>query len=83
MKENILFIICTIVFSILFLFFLEIFVRVLLPNINFQDTERSLFKKGAMGNNVGWNTNGKGVSFEKKVNIDSDGFRKMNSPSQY
>lgn len=57
--------------------------RFLFPNINFQDTELSLFKKGAFGNSVGWKTNGRGVSFGKIVTIDSDGFRKMDSPSQY
>ena len=81
-KKLVLFL-STIVCSLLILFLLEVGVRFFFPRINHQDTQLSLFQNSTIGDSVGWKPNAKGTSFGEIILIDSDGFRKMNSPRQF
>jgi lysophospholipase L1-like esterase len=52
-------------------------VRVAMPQVNFQDTQRSLFRAHAFGQSVGWKPGASGVSFGQVVQIDAQGFRDL------
>lgn len=73
----------SVLFSLSIVLLLEAATRVLKPEINFQDTERSLLREKAFGETYGWKPNSSGVSFGKRVYIDEYGFRKMASPESY
>ncbi len=73
----------SLLFSLLLVLLLEAFTRILKPEINFQDTERSLLRERAFGDTYGWRPEATGISFGKRVVIDSHGFRKMNVPDSY
>lgn len=70
----------SVLFSLLIVLLLEGATRILKPEINFQDTERSLLREHAFGDTYGWKPNSTGISFGKQVYIDEHGFRKMASP---
>ena len=71
------------VLPVLVLFALEAFTRILYPEINHQDTERSLFAQNNHGQSLGWRPGGKGMCFGLPVEIDQSGHRLMSGPSQW
>lgn len=73
----------SILFSLLLVLLLEAAARILKPEINFQDTERSLLRERAFGETYGWRPGATGTSFGKRVTIDSYGFRRINAPESY
>ena len=83
MKPKILLILSSIAFIFFILLLLEVCIRFLFPDINPQGTQLSLFQERSFGNTAGWKPNAIGVSFGKMINIDSDGFRKLTSPTEY
>ena len=73
----------SVVFSLSIVLLLEAATRIIKPQINFQDTERSLLREKAFNETYGWKPNSSGVSFGMRVYIDEFGFRKMYSPENY
>ncbi|HEY0322594.1 MAG TPA: SGNH/GDSL hydrolase family protein [Pyrinomonadaceae bacterium] len=73
----------SVIFFLLLVLFLEAGTRILKPEINFQDTERSLLRDNAYGDTYGWKPNATGICFGKRVYTDEFGFRKMTSPQNY
>jgi len=69
--------------SLVMLLLAEAMVRVILPEIGFQDTQLSLFREHAFGESVGWRPNATGVSFGVNVEIDGSGFRRMPGPTTF
>jgi lysophospholipase L1-like esterase len=81
--KRIVLLLFTILFCGLILLLLEAGTRILKPEINFQDSDRSLLRPMAYGDSYGWQPGATGVCFGKKVTIDELGFRKMVSPQSY
>lgn len=73
----------SILFCLVILLLLEAGTRILLPEINFQDTDRALQRQLAYGNSYGWEPNATGICFGKQVTIDEYGFRKLTCPQKY
>ena len=71
------------VLPLLVLLTLEAFTRILCPEINHQDTERSLFAQNHLGQSLGWRPGAKGLCFGLPVEIDESGHRLMSGPSQW
>jgi lysophospholipase L1-like esterase len=81
--KRIMLLLSTILFCGLILLLLEAGTRILLPEINFQDTDQALLRSKAYGDTYGWQPNATGICFGKKVTIDELGFRKMAAPQNY
>ena len=81
--KRILLLLSSILLCLVILLVLEAGTRILMPGINFQDSDRALLRKNAYGNSYGWEPNATGTSFGKKVTIDEYGFRKLTSPQKY
>jgi lysophospholipase L1-like esterase len=73
----------SVIFSLALILLLEAGTRIIKPEINFQDTERSLLREKVYGETYGWQPNATGICFGEKVYIDEFGFRKINSPQNY
>lgn len=69
-------------FCVICILLLEVCTRFLRPDINFQDTERSLLREKVFGETEGWQPNASGISFGKRATIDEFGFRKLVSPAK-
>ncbi|MGB7923337.1 MAG: SGNH/GDSL hydrolase family protein [Pyrinomonadaceae bacterium] len=82
MKRLIL-LLSSILFCGLILLLFEAGTRVLVPGINFQDSDRSLLRPKAYGESYGWQPGATGICFGKRVTIDDLGFRKMSAPQSY
>ena len=81
--KRIVLLLSTILFCLAILLLLEAGTRILLPEINFQDSDRTLLRALAYGNSYGWEPNATGICFGKKVMIDEYGFRKLTPPQKY
>lgn len=73
----------SVIFVLLLVLLLEGVTRILKPEINFQDTERSLLRSNAFGETYGWRPNASGICFGNRVFIDEFGFRKIAAPQNY
>jgi hypothetical protein len=73
----------SILFCLVILLVLESVTRVLLPEINFQDSDRALLRQRAYGDSYGWEPNATGICFGKQVAIDEFGFRRLTAPGSY
>ena len=71
------------VMPLLALLALEAFTRILCPEINHQDTERSLFAQRHDGQSLGWSPGAKGMCFGLPAEIDQSGHRLMWGPPQW
>lgn len=81
--KRIVLLLFSILFCLVILLLLEGGTRVLLPEINFQDSDRALLRQRAYGDSYGWEPNATGICFGKQVAIDEFGFRKLNAPQNY
>src|SRR5438046_4048559 len=63
----------------LLLLILELGVRVAMPRVNGQDTDRNLYREHAFGASVGWLPNAHGRSFGVDISTDDSGFRTMDA----
>ena len=62
---------------------IELGVRIVRPDVNAQDTDRTLFRAKAFGNSVGWVPNARGLSFGVEAAIDELGFRRIKHPEHF
>jgi len=66
--------------TIVVLLLAELAVRCAMPQVNLQDTQRSLLRDRAYGQSVGWQPDVQGISFGQVVQIDAQGFRDLSGP---
>src|SRR5687768_7200136 len=83
MIKRFVLLLASVIFPLTLLLVLEAGTRLLKPEINYQDTERTLLRENAFGTSYGWKQNASGICFGKRVYTDGDGFRKMASPESY
>jgi lysophospholipase L1-like esterase len=81
--KRIILLLSSVLFCGLILLLFEAGTRLLLPEINFQDSDRSLLRPKAYGDSYGWQPGATGICFGKLVMIDDLGFRKMTAPQSY
>ena len=81
--KRIVLLLFSILFCLVILLVLEGVTRVLLPEINFQDSDRALLRPLAYGDSYGWEPNATGICFGKQVAIDEYGFRRLTAPQNY
>jgi len=62
---------------------LEVTARVALPFVKRQGTDRTLLRRGGVGESVGWVPNARGTSFDAVFETDERGFRRIGGPARY
>ena len=80
--KKLLLVLSSLAFCVICIFLLELCTRLIRPDINFQDTERSLLREKVFGETEGWQPNASGISFGTRATIDEFGFRKLASPDK-
>lgn len=83
MIKRFVLLLASVIFPLTLLLLLEAGARALKPEINYQDTERTLLRENAFGASYGWKPDASGICFGKRVYTDVYGFRKMASPESY
>lgn len=82
-KRTFWFISYIILTTLLLLVVMELSVRAIFPQINYQGNQASLFVENRFNQTMGLAPNSSGEAFGKEVHIDKYGFRKMNTPTIY
>lgn len=82
-KRTFLFISYLILTTLLLLVVMELSIRVIFPQINYQGNQASLFVENRFNQTMGLVPNASGEVFGKEIRIDEYGFRKMNTPTNY
>ena len=82
-KQSFWFASSTLITSLLLLIALEVAVRGLFPQINYQGLQKSLFVENRFAQTMALIPNSSGEVFGKEVYTDEYGFRKMNIPATY
>ena len=69
--------------SLLLLIIMELSVRALYPEINYQGNQKSLFMENKFNQTMGLIPNSSGKFFGNEIYTDEYGFRQMNTPANY